>query len=82
MEWSFKLYVSAKSKIIMVSFVFFYHDILILHILLMYTTHTTGEGFSSIQLILTVECFYTSSFRTLVQLNIVYRKRSINYARV
>ena len=44
MEWYFKLYASVKNKILVISFVFFYHDTLIL---VMYTTHTTGEGFSS-----------------------------------
>nr|XP_034580977.1 uncharacterized protein LOC117844365 [Setaria viridis] len=62
MEWSFKLYASVKNEIIVMPFMFIYDDILILHILLMYTTHVTGEGFSSIQLILTVRCFYTSPF--------------------
>jgi hypothetical protein len=66
MEWSFKLYASVKNKIIVMPFVFFYHDTLILSILPVYTTHTTCESFSSIQLILTVGCFYTGPFRTLV----------------
>jgi hypothetical protein len=56
------------------TFVLLYHDVLTLPILSVYTNHTTGNLFDSIQLILTVECFNPSPFRALVWLSIVQKR--------
>jgi hypothetical protein len=67
MDLSFKLFAIIKNKIIVILFMLFYHDTIVLSILVMYTLHTTSESFSSIYAInLDFGYFYTCHFQTVV----------------